>query len=43
MEDGEVRFFEDIYGHDAALERALVEGYPNGTGPEVRAGDNAHH
>jgi murein L,D-transpeptidase YcbB/YkuD len=24
MEDGEVRFFEDIYGHDAALERALT-------------------
>lgn len=23
MEDGEVRFFEDIYGHDATLERAL--------------------
>jgi murein L,D-transpeptidase YcbB/YkuD len=26
MEDGEVRFFEDIYGHDAVLERALTEG-----------------
>jgi murein L,D-transpeptidase YcbB/YkuD len=24
MEDGEARFFEDIYGHDAALERALA-------------------
>jgi len=24
MEDGEVRFFDDIYGHDAALERALT-------------------
>jgi murein L,D-transpeptidase YcbB/YkuD len=24
MEDGEVRFFDDIYGHDAALERALA-------------------
>jgi murein L,D-transpeptidase YcbB/YkuD len=24
MEDGEVRFFNDIYGHDAALERALT-------------------
>jgi L,D-transpeptidase YcbB len=23
MEDGEVRFFQDIYGHDAALEQAL--------------------
>jgi murein L,D-transpeptidase YcbB/YkuD len=26
MEDGEVRFFDDIYGHDAALERALALG-----------------
>lgn len=24
MEDGEVRFFDDIYGHDTALERALT-------------------
>jgi len=24
MEDNEVRFFDDIYGHDAALERALT-------------------
>ena len=24
MEDGQVHFFEDIYGHDAALERALA-------------------
>jgi murein L,D-transpeptidase YcbB/YkuD len=24
MEDGEVRFFDDIYGHDAALERTLA-------------------
>ena len=27
-EDGEVRFFDDIYGHDAALERALAERRP---------------
>ncbi len=27
-EGGEVRFFEDIYGHDAALERALAERRP---------------
>jgi murein L,D-transpeptidase YcbB/YkuD len=28
-EDGEVHFFRDIYGHDAALERALTkENYP---------------
>lgn len=26
MEDGDVRFFEDIYGHDAALELALTAG-----------------
>jgi L,D-transpeptidase YcbB len=26
MEDGEVRFFDDIYGHDAALEHALTLG-----------------
>ena len=31
MEDGEVRFFDDIYGHDAALERVLAEGYPYAT------------
>lgn len=28
MEDGEVRFFEDIYGQDAALKRVLDQGYP---------------
>ena len=28
MEDGEVRFFDDIYGHDAELERSLSKGYP---------------
>lgn len=28
MEDGEVRFFDDIYGHDKALERALAENHP---------------
>ena len=26
--DGTVRFFEDIYGHDAALQNALAAGYP---------------
>jgi murein L,D-transpeptidase YcbB/YkuD len=26
--DGTVAFFEDIYGHDKALERALAAGYP---------------
>lgn len=38
MEDGEVRFFDDIYGHDAALEGALAEGYPYSTGEDVPAG-----
>jgi murein L,D-transpeptidase YcbB/YkuD len=28
--DGEVRFFDDIYGYDAKLEKALAEGYPYG-------------
>jgi len=27
-EDGIVHFYDDIYGHDAALERVLVKGYP---------------
>jgi murein L,D-transpeptidase YcbB/YkuD len=27
-EDGEVRFFDDIYGQDAALEKVLAAGYP---------------
>jgi murein L,D-transpeptidase YcbB/YkuD len=28
LEDGEIRFFQDIYGHDATLENALAAGYP---------------
>jgi murein L,D-transpeptidase YcbB/YkuD len=27
-ENGEVRFFDDVYGHDATLETALANGYP---------------
>jgi murein L,D-transpeptidase YcbB/YkuD len=27
-EDGVVHFYDDIYGHDAALEKVLVKGYP---------------
>jgi len=27
-EDGEVHFYRDIHGHDAALEAALAKGYP---------------
>ena len=29
QEDGEVHFLADIYGHDAALERALEQQYPD--------------
>jgi len=28
LPDGEVKFFQDIYGHDARLEKALARGYP---------------
>ncbi len=28
LEDGLVHFFDDIYGHDAALQQALAKGYP---------------
>jgi murein L,D-transpeptidase YcbB/YkuD len=27
-EDGAVHFYDDIYGHDAALEKVLAKGYP---------------
>ena len=27
-ENGEVHFYEDIYGHDADLTQALARGYP---------------
>jgi murein L,D-transpeptidase YcbB/YkuD len=27
-EDGIVHFYDDIYGHDATLEKALAKGYP---------------
>jgi len=27
-EDGIVHFYDDIYGHDAALEKVLEKGYP---------------
>jgi murein L,D-transpeptidase YcbB/YkuD len=26
--DGTVHFYDDIYGHDAALEKVLDKGYP---------------
>jgi L,D-transpeptidase YcbB len=28
LEDGVVHFYDDIYGHDAALEQVLAKGYP---------------
>jgi murein L,D-transpeptidase YcbB/YkuD len=28
LEDGLVHFFDDIYGHDAALDKVLAKGYP---------------
>jgi len=28
LENGEVHFFDDIYGHDQTLENALAAGYP---------------
>jgi murein L,D-transpeptidase YcbB/YkuD len=35
MEDGEVRFFNDIYGQDAVLEQTLAKGYPDRTAAEA--------
>jgi len=28
LEDGQVHFYDDIYGHDASLEKVLAKGYP---------------
>jgi murein L,D-transpeptidase YcbB/YkuD len=33
FEDGEVRFYEDIYGLDTKLEQLLAKGYPYGATP----------
>ncbi|MGO8819252.1 MAG: L,D-transpeptidase family protein [Terriglobia bacterium] len=35
LPDGEVKFFQDIYGHDARLEKALARGYPRRRGITV--------
>ena len=32
LPNGEVKFFEDIYGHDASLERRIARGYPRPRG-----------
>jgi len=28
LENGQVNFYDDIYGHDATLEKVLQKGYP---------------
>ena len=38
MEDGEVHFFDDIYGLDAELAKVLQKGYPYTGGAETPAG-----
>jgi L,D-transpeptidase YcbB len=35
LPDGEVKFFQDIYGHDARMEKALARGYPRRRGITV--------
>jgi murein L,D-transpeptidase YcbB/YkuD len=39
-ENGEVRFFDDVYGHDAALEAALTNGYPYPDAPVAADASN---
>ncbi len=39
-ENGEVRFFDDVYGHDAALEAALANGYPYPDAPVAADASN---
>jgi murein L,D-transpeptidase YcbB/YkuD len=39
-ENGEVRFFDDVYGHDAALESALANGYPYPDAPVAADASN---
>jgi len=36
--DGQVHFFDDIYGYDKALEKALAEGFPYASGLELNKG-----
>jgi murein L,D-transpeptidase YcbB/YkuD len=38
LPDGQVKFFQDIYGHDAHLEKALARGYP---GPQGKTATSA--
>jgi murein L,D-transpeptidase YcbB/YkuD len=41
--DGEVKFFQDIYGHDARMEKALARGYPRRRGMTVTSAAPAPH
>jgi murein L,D-transpeptidase YcbB/YkuD len=38
LPDGEVKFFQDIYGHDAHLVKALARGYPRSRGNTATSG-----
>jgi murein L,D-transpeptidase YcbB/YkuD len=38
LPDGEVKFFQDIYGHDAHLVKALARGYPRSRGNTSTSG-----
>ncbi len=42
LADGEVRFFEDIYGQDAQLADLLAKGYPYTAGKATTAGRGLH-
>jgi murein L,D-transpeptidase YcbB/YkuD len=41
--DGEVKFFQDIYGHDARLTKALARGYPRARGRTATSAAPAPH
>ena len=43
LPDGEVKFFQDIYGHDARMEKALARGYPRRRGMTVTSAAPAPH
>ena len=43
LPDGEVKFFQDIYGHDTHLEKALARGYPRARGNAPTSAAPAPH
>jgi len=43
LEDGVVNFYDDIYGHDAALEQVLAKGYPYPGEKAATSGALAQH